>query len=98
MYSIEWGIPQAEPTGWFHPIWHRQEMPHDARYFALVDLARFAPSLRLGLHPTRTSSLLRVDHRHGPQRRGAHRHPIGPRHRTARRLEGLGDLRRDRRL
>src|SRR3954447_14522932 len=98
MYPIERGISQAEPTGWSHPIWYRQEMPHDARYEALVDLARLAQAFRLGLHPTRTSPLLRVDHRDGPERRGAHRHPVGPGHRTARRLEGPGDLRRDRLL
>src|SRR3954451_19151709 len=57
---IERGISPAEPTGWLHSIWHREEMPHDAGYEALVDLASLAPALRLGLHPTRTSPLLRL--------------------------------------
>ena len=65
---------------------------------ALVHLASPAPLLRLGLHPARLPPLRRVGHRPGPQRRGAHHHPVGPGHRAARRLEGPGDLRRVRRL
>jgi hypothetical protein len=90
--------PERNLPGGVDPIWHRTEMPHDARYFALVDLASPAPPLRLGLHPTRTPPLLRLDHRRGAERRGTHHHPVGPGHRTTRRLEGDGDLRRDRRL
>ena len=51
-----------------------------------------------GLHPTRIPPLRRVGHRPGPQRRGAHHHPVPHRPRTAGRLEGAGNLRRVRPL
>ena len=62
---------------------------HDRSYAPLVDLASTAAALRLGLHPTRISPLRGVGHRVGPQRRGAHHHPVGARPRPPRRLEGL---------
>ena len=65
---------------------------------ALVHLASPARLLRLGLHPPRLPPLRRVDHRPGPQRRGAHHHPVRPGPGAARRLEGPGVLRRVRRL
>src|SRR3954447_17409368 len=90
--------PERNLPGGVEPIWHRMEMSHDARYEALVDLASPAQALRLGLHPTRSPPFRRLDHRAGAERRGAHHHSVGPRHRTPRRLEGDGNLRRDRRL
>ena len=65
---------------------------------ALVHLASPARLLRLGLHPPRLPPLRRVDHRPGPQRRGAHHHPVRPGPGPARGLEGPGVLRRVRRL
>src|SRR5262249_10181488 len=67
-----------------------------ARYPALVALASLAPSLPLRLYRSRLATLRRVGHRTSPQRRGAHRHPVPARPRPTRRLEGPGDLRRNR--
>jgi hypothetical protein len=76
-YPIESGGSWTEPARWEQPIRPRtQEIRHDARYAALVSLARPARSLRLGLLSARIPPLRRVDHRHGPQRRRAHGHSV----------------------
>src|SRR4051794_19392604 len=64
-------------------------------YSALVALASLAPPLPLRLYRPRLATLRRVDRRTGPQRRGAHTHPVPARPRPTRRLEGPGDLRRN---
>src|SRR3954468_6174065 len=72
------------PVGYI-PLAPKQETPHAASYARLDHLASTAPAIRLGLHPTRTPPVRRVGHRLGPERRGAHHHPVGRRHRADRR-------------
>src|SRR5512142_3553613 len=92
---FERGISPAEPAGWLRPyLPPHQEMPHAAGYAPLVPMATAAAAVRLGLHPPRTPPVRRVDHRPSPQRRGAHHHPVGRRHRASGRLEGNGAVRR----
>src|SRR4051812_27813012 len=98
-YPIESGGSWTEPARWEQPIRPRtQETRHDARYAALVALARPARSLRLGLLSARIPPLRRVDHRHGPQCRRTHRHPVCLGLGATLRLEGHGIVRRIRRL
>src|SRR5215831_14602882 len=98
-YRIESRVSWSEPARWFRtqPA-PTQETHHDRSYAHLVHLASPAQRLRLLLHPPRLPPLRRVDHRHGPQRRGTHHHPDGPGPGATRRLEGPGIVRRVRRL
>src|SRR5262245_25471032 len=84
-------LAEALPALWPRP----PEVPR-ASYPALVALASLAATLRRRLHPHRLPALRRLDHRTGPQRRGAQPHPVPRRPRPARPLEATGELRRGR--
>ena len=75
--------PQAECDG----CYRRQHSPRevrDERYLALAAVASHRPVPGLGLHPARQAALRPVGHRPGPQRRGAHHHPVARRPRPRR--------------